>query len=161
MKVLDLCCTNQHRFEGWFKSDADFESQSSGGLIVCPLCEVTGVTRVPSAPRLNLSGAAAPASLADGATSAAGTARPMPFHGAAVAAGRLQAAWMAALREVMARTEDVGERFAEEARKMHYDEAPARDIRGVASREQMRELLDEGIEVMPLPLPSALKDPLQ
>ncbi len=155
MKVLDLCCTNQHRFEGWFKSDADFESQSSGGLIVCPLCEATVITRVPSAPRLNLSGAVAPqAPATDSAASKSAS-------GAGAAAGHLQAAWMAAMRQVMARTEDVGERFAEEARKMHYDEVPIRDIRGVASREQMHDLLDEGIDVLPLPMPSALKDTLQ
>ena len=68
---------------------------------------------------------------------------------------------MRAVREVMAKTEDVGERFADEARKMHYGEAEERGIRGQATREQTEALLDEGIAVMPLPMPAALKETLQ
>jgi hypothetical protein len=148
MKVLDLCCDNQHRFEGWFQSDDDFAAQSARALIACPICEATQVTRLPSAPRLNLSGAGA---------SAKAPAAASPEQ----ALARLQAAWMGALRRIVAQTEDVGSRFAEEARKMHYEEAPPRSIRGSASRDDMHALLDEGIEVLPLPLPSALKDTLQ
>jgi hypothetical protein len=73
----------------------------------------------------------------------------------------LQAAWMKAVRQVIANTENVGERFAEEARRIHYGEAEQRGIRGQASREDRQALEDEGIEVHPLPLPAALKDPLQ
>jgi hypothetical protein len=149
MKVLDLCCAHQHRFEGWFQSDEDFAAQSARGLIVCPICEATEVTRLPSAPRLNLSGA---------------TAAPKPTTAAAAseqALAQWQAALMGALRQVVAQTEDVGGRFAEEARKIHYEEAPQRNIRGVASQDDVHALLDEGIEVVPLPLPSALKDTLQ
>jgi len=159
MKVLDLCCENQHRFEGWFKSDADFEAQLGSGMVACPLCNVTAVKRLPSAPRLNLSGAVAPV---EAAPVASRDSMPALSSGsAAQALGRAQAAWLAAVREVMANTENVGDRFADEARKMHYDEAPARNIRGVASRDEMHELLEEGIDVLPLPLPSSLKDPLQ
>jgi hypothetical protein len=68
---------------------------------------------------------------------------------------------MRAVREVIAKTEDVGERFADEARKMHYGEAEERGIRGQATREQTEALLDEGIAVMPLPMPAALKETLQ
>ena len=157
MKVLDLCCANQHRFEGWFKSDADFESQMARDLIGCPLCNSTAVTRMPSAPRLNLSGASAPESPA---SNPAGV--PAVTDGpAAQAMGRAQAAWLSAVRQIMEKSENVGDRFADEARKMHYDEAPARNIRGQASRDEMHELLDEGIEVLSLPIPEALKDPLQ
>jgi len=161
MKVLDLCCTNEHRFEGWFKSDADFETQAGAGMIVCPLCEATAVTRMPSAPRLNLSGASAPQSARERGDNTPAHMPAQQSAGMTAKATQAQAAWLAALRRVVADTEDVGERFADEARKMHYDEAPARNIRGVASREQMHELLDEGIDVLPLALPSALKDPLQ
>ena len=157
MKVLDLCCANQHRFEGWFKSDADFESQMARDLIGCPLCNSTAVTRMPSAPRLNLSGASASESPASNPAGVpAVTAGP-----AAQAMGRAQAAWLSAVRQIMEKSENVGDRFADEARKMHYDEAPARNIRGQASRDEMHELLDEGIEVLSLPIPEALKDPLQ
>ena len=65
------------------------------------------------------------------------------------------------VRRVMAQTEDVGERFAEEARRIHYGETPERGIRGQATREQTEELMDEGIAVMALPLPDSLKNTLQ
>ena len=68
---------------------------------------------------------------------------------------------MHAVREVMAKTEDVGDRFAAEARKMHYGEAEERGIRGQATREEAKGLLDEGISVFSLPLPPALKETLQ
>ena len=73
----------------------------------------------------------------------------------------LQAAWMKMVRHVMANTEDVGARFAEEARKIHYGEAEHRNIRGQASREETEALLDEGVEILPLPVPVGLKEPLQ
>jgi hypothetical protein len=141
MKVLDLRCANGHRFEGWFGSDEDFMEQNGSGLVECPLCADKLVTRMPSAPRLNLSSS---------------TAEPVPARPA-----DLQAAWMKAVRQVIANTENVGERFAEEARRIHYGEAEQRGIRGQASREDRQALEDEGIEVHPLPLPAALKDPLQ
>ncbi|MBP0593228.1 DUF1178 family protein [Paraburkholderia sp. LEh10] len=143
MKVLDLQCPHDHRFEGWFASADDFESQLSRKLVECPICGATEVSRLPSAPRLNLSGA----------TSASGEK--------AANAGELQAQVMRALREVLEKTENVGDRFAEEARRIHYNEAPARSIRGVTTPEDARALVEEGIDVMPLPVPAALKEPLQ
>ena len=74
---------------------------------------------------------------------------------------QLQNLWMQAVRHVLAHTEDVGERFAEEARRMHYGEADQRGIRGKASREDTAALLDEGIDVMPLPIPAGLDGPVQ
>jgi hypothetical protein len=141
MKVLDLQCPHGHRFEGWFASAEDFESQLSRKLVECPICGATEVSRLPSAPRLNLSGA---------------TAAPAPGG-----AGEMQAQVMRALREVLEKTENVGDRFAEEARRIHYNEAPARNIRGVTTAEDAKALVEEGIEVMPLPIPAALKEPLQ
>jgi hypothetical protein len=141
MKVLDLQCPHGHRFEGWFASAEDFESQLSRKLVACPVCSATEVSRLPSAPRLNLSGAAE-------AKAPAG-------------AGEMQARVMRALREVLEKTENVGDRFAEEARRIHYNEAPARNIRGVTTPEDAQALVEEGIEVMPLPIPAALKEPLQ
>ncbi|WP_186136446.1 DUF1178 family protein [Burkholderia gladioli] len=142
MKVLDLQCTHGHRFEGWFASSDDFESQLSRKLAECPVCGATEISRMPSAPRLNLSGA---------------TKEKAP----ATDPRQMQAQLMRALREVLDKTENVGERFAEEARRIHYNEAPARNIRGVTSAEDARALVEEGIDVMPLPVPAALKEPLQ
>ncbi|MGA7776867.1 MAG: DUF1178 family protein [Paraburkholderia sp.] len=141
MKVLDLQCPHGHRFEGWFASAEDFESQLSRQLVACPICSATEVSRLPSAPRLNLSGASE-------VQAPAGN-------------GEMQARVMRALREVLEKTENVGDRFAEEARRIHYNEAPARNIRGVTTPEDAKALVEEGIEVMPLPIPAALKEPLQ
>ena len=153
MKVLDLRCAHGHGFEGWFGSDDDFVDQNGRGLIECPMCGDRVVTRTPSAPRLNLSGARAPRD---------GPAEPTTTQTAvAPAAGDLQAAWLAAARAVLARTEDVGDRFAEEARRIHYGESENRGIRGQISAEEREALRDEGIETFALPLPAALKDPLQ
>jgi hypothetical protein len=73
----------------------------------------------------------------------------------------MQAAMLKMVRHVMANTEDVGNRFAEEARKIHHGEAQERSIRGQASREETEALLDEGIDILPLPVPAGLKEPLQ
>ena len=72
-----------------------------------------------------------------------------------------QQAWLHMVQHVLSNTEDVGERFADEARRIHYNEAPERGIRGVATAEQAAELADEGIEVMAFPMPASLKEPLQ
>jgi hypothetical protein len=154
MKVLNLRCANGHGFEGWFGSDDDFMDQNGRGQVECPLCADRVVTRMPSAPRLNLSGAREPASNTP-ATPAA------PAAAADEAGASLQAAWLQAVRHVLAHTEDVGTMFAEEARRIHYGETPQRGIRGQASADERAALQDEGIEVMPLPIPAGLKGPLQ
>ena len=153
MKVLNLRCANGHGFEGWFGSDDDFMDQNGRGLLECPLCADKMVTRLPSAPRLNLSGARAP-------ESAAPDAQPKPPMQAPQAAD-LQAAWLHAVRELMNRTEDVGPKFAEEARRIHYGETPERGIRGQASAEERAALLEEGIETYALPVPRLLDGPVQ
>lgn len=148
MKVLNLRCANGHGFEGWFASDDDFMAQNGRGLVECPLCADKVVTRMPSAPRLNLSGAREPV-----AAPAPATTPPQPAD--------LQAAWLGAVRELMARTEDVGDRFAESARRIHYGEEEARGIRGSATPEEREALREEGIETLSIPVPSALKGPVQ
>jgi hypothetical protein len=147
MKVLNLQCSQAHGFEGWFGSEDDFQSQLSRGLVECPLCGDAQVSKLPSAPRLNF-----------------GASAPKPAQTQEVMATpdtTLQAAWMDMVKHVMANTEDVGPKFAEEARKIHYGESEQRGIRGQASREETRELLEEGIGVLPLPVPKGLKGPLQ
>jgi hypothetical protein len=148
MKVIDLRCQSGHRFEGWFGSDDDFLEQNGRGLIECPLCADKVIVRLPSAPRLNLSGASEP------------VAAPVPAAAADDTAA-LQARWLQMVRHVVANTEDVGERFAEEARRIHYGESEERAIRGQASADEREALRDEGIEVHPLPLPAGFKDSLQ
>ena len=149
MKVLNLRCAHAHAFEGWFASEDDFQDQLVRGLVECPLCGDAAITKLPSAPRLNL-----------GATEAAPAAAPKQ-EVVSSPNPELQAAWMQLVKQVMANTEDVGERFAEEARKIHYGETEQRGIRGQASREETQELLEEGIGVLPLPIPKGIKGPLQ
>lgn len=156
MKVLNLRCANGHGFEGWFGSDDDFMQQNGDGRIECPLCADRIITRLPAAPRLNLSGARAPAAPPDQMSPQAPAATAAPAQPA-----DLQAAWLQAVRHLLASTEDVGERFAERARRMHYGEEPLRGIRGQATPEDRAALLDEGIETMAIPVPHALKGPVQ
>jgi hypothetical protein len=151
MKVLNLQCSHGHSFEGWFASQDDYDAQRARGLVSCPVCNDSEVTKMLSAPRLNLgSGQPEPAAAPAEATPVA-NASP----------GQLQAAWMQMVRHVMANTEDVGPKFAEEARKIHYGETEDRHIRGQATREETEALLDEGIDIVPLPVPAGLKEPLQ
>jgi hypothetical protein len=152
MKVLNLQCAHAHAFEGWFASEDDFQDQLARGLVECPMCGDAAIAKLPSAPRLNL-GAAQPAAAPGGAQPKQEVmSAPNP---------QLQAAWMQLVKQVMANTEDVGERFADEARKIHYGETEERGIRGQASKEETQALLEEGIGVLPLPIPKGMKGPLQ
>ena len=146
MKVLNLQCSQRHSFEGWFGSEGDFRDQLARGLVECPLCGDAQVTKMLSAPRLNLGGGKEPAAQQDLVAAPDAT---------------MQAAWMKMVRHVMANTEDVGARFPEEARRIHYGETEERGIRGQASTQETQALVDEGIGVLPLPMPKAFKEPLQ
>ena len=162
MKVLNLRCEHDHAFEGWFASEADFLDQDARAVVGCPLCDSHRITRLPSAPRLNLSGAretaTPPASEASAsAVSAAPGAAPAAGLPSSLGSAQMQARWLQAVQQVLQNTEDVGERFPEEARRIHYGEIDQRGIRGQASADERAALADEGIEVMALPMPSALK----
>jgi hypothetical protein len=144
LKVYNLRCAGDHAFEGWFTSAEDFESQRRQSLLSCPICASADVRKALSAPYVSTG--AAPAEVQTAV---------MP------SADQLQAMMLRLAREVAALTEDVGERFPEEARRIHYKEVPERGIRGQASRDDVRELHDEGITVLPLPFGDLLKDRLQ
>jgi hypothetical protein len=167
MKVLNLQCAQGHGFEGWFASEDDFRQQTDSGLLTCPLCGQAQIVRLPSAPRLNLHGASGHRSDAGESAEASRNAEPQPPATTQVAAipdglpVALQAAWLHAVRQVLAHTENVGERFAEEARRIHYGEAPERGIRGKASPAETDALLAEGIAVLPLPIPEGMDGPVQ
>lgn len=171
MKVLDLQCGQHHVFEGWFGSEDDFQSQHLRGLVSCPLCGDADVTKKLSAPRLNLNTARGDRSAESNSVAAAGgqegkaalSATPVPPSQDVVNLdpAHLQAALLKMVRHVVANTQDVGDSFPEEARKMHYGEVEPRNIRGQATPRETEALIDEGIAVMPLPLPDAVKEPLQ
>jgi hypothetical protein len=145
MKVLNLRCAHDHRFEGWFASGDEFETQNAGGLVECPLCGDKAIERLPTAPRLNV-------------LARREQTEPAP---PADPGAQLQSLWMRAVRHVIATTEDVGERFPDEARRIHYGEVEERSIRGRATRADADALREEGIEVMAMPMPPALKGPVQ
>jgi hypothetical protein len=161
MKVLDLCCGAGHAFEGWFASEADYLAQVEKGQLDCPMCGNADVSRLPSAPRLNLSGARPPSSetaAAPGRTAAG----PAPSGASETAIhGNSAARFVEAVAELLRNTEDVGNRFAEEARRIHYGESEAKAIRGQTTPAEREELADEGIEVFTLPVALPPKNSLQ
>jgi hypothetical protein len=136
MIVFDLICRDQHRFEGWFASADDFASQRSRGLLACPVCGAVHVEKLPTAKIRKQADAATAVQASVTQTSEAtvtGISRVIDY--------------------VLAHTEDVGRSFAEEARKIFYEEAPQRNIRGVATRAEADNLRDEGVPVFSLPVP--------
>jgi hypothetical protein len=144
LKVFDLQCDAGHVFEGWFGSADSYESQRSSGLLTCPVCNSHNVARKLSASRINT-----------------GAGRDMPARGqapgqaVAAPAGRqlaqLQAEMLRQIREIVRGAENVGSRFAEEARRMHEGDSQERAIRGTATEEERQELARDGIAVMPVP----------
>ena len=143
MIVFELACGKGHRFEGWFASSEEFTRQRERALVTCPICNDAHVERIPSA-RVSVP------------KGAPGDVSTTPAPAEPVAAG-LPSEVVAQLREMIRNTENVGRRFPEEARKIHYEEVPPRAIRGQASPEEAQALNDEGIEFAPLP-PSLLPD---
>ena len=144
MIVFDLLCGEGHRFEGWFGSAGDFASQRDRQLLCCPSCGSAKVERVPSAARVNL-GATQPKAPAKAEKTAEMEGKD-PFAIAQMLYSRM-------LDELLTKTEDVGRKFPEEARKIFYEEAPARPIRGQATPEEHDSLVEEGIPVARFPVP--------
>jgi hypothetical protein len=135
MIVYDLVCAQQHRFEGWFASTEDYARQHDQTMIRCPVCDDAAIERRPSA-NVQVGRAALPAAESESETEA-------------VTSGEAEA--LKLMRRLVANAENVGRAFPEEARKIHYDEAPKRGIRGQASPEEAESLRDEGIDFMSLP----------
>jgi hypothetical protein len=139
MIIFDLRCAQGHPFEGWFASSEEFARQQDAQLVRCPFCDDARIERLPSARvRVNKGEVAASES------TAAPAAPPEAIAG-------FPPDLVAKLREIVRSAEDVGERFPEEARKIHYDEAEKRAIRGKASREEAEALSEEGIDFSQLP----------
>jgi len=141
MIVYDLICGHQHRFEGWFASADDFARQREGTLIRCPLCDDAAIERRPSA---NVQVGRATAPVEDHSEGRAKDQKEV-----AVAGGDGHV--LKLMRRLIAETENVGRAFPEEARKIHYEEAPKRGIRGQATPDEAEALRDEGIDFMSLP----------
>ena len=166
MKVYNLACPLNHHFEGWFSSEDDFTSQQKSSILCCPMCDSVEIARMPSAPHIvgkhhhdnSTFNAFEKTALALPETNDAMHLTPdqkVAFQ------EKMQAMMLQVVREIMEKTENVGTSFAEEARKIHYKEAPERSIRGITTTDEASELMDEGIEVYSLPVPPSLKNTLQ
>jgi len=136
MIVFELVCPDRHRFEGWFASAGDFESQKAHGLLSCPVCSDSSIEKLLTAkigkPEAQLKENNTP-----------------PAVSQAIQPRNLNEL----IEYVLLNTENVGKEFPSEARRIHYKEIPQRGIRGLATGEETQELLEEGIAVLPLPIP--------
>ncbi|MCK8781178.1 DUF1178 family protein [Rhizobium sp. NTR19] len=136
MIKYSLSCENAHQFEGWFSTSADFDSQVKSGFLTCPTCHSASISKTLMSPSVS-------------------TARKKEAKREMVMDMARQEA-IAKIKQVIAEiksnAEDVGEKFPEEARKIHYGEADARGIIGQASLVEVKELLEEGIDIAPLPV---------
>jgi len=137
MIVFELICREQHRFEGWFASGDDFTAQQNSGLLACPVCGGAHVEKLPTA-KIRKPQAEAALVTKEGAAQSQGLAK--------VDASRI-------IDYILTHSEDVGKNFANEARRIHHQEAPQRSIRGLATRAESEDLREEGVPVFTLPVP--------
>jgi hypothetical protein len=146
MIVFNLQCAKKHQFESWFKDSAAFERQAKRSLVECPYCGSNKVEKALMAPRLSGTKKTrkrgdVPENLPAALGPDAATAKAAELH-----------RQMAELRQHIEKNFDpVGDKFAEEARKIHYGETEKRNIYGQTSAQEAQELLDEGIEFAPVP----------
>ena len=142
MKVFNLCCSNGHFFEGWFDSLEDFADQCQRGLVSCPVCGSKIIEKRPSAPYIG----ARPAEK----MSTPASTKPIPADVKSKLEGMREQV-MAYVREASKSAEDVGENFVPEVRAMHEGQKPVRTVKGVCTEKDRRDLLDDGIVVLPVP----------
>lgn len=132
MIVFNLSCNNNHGFEGWFASLEAFQAQAAGGQVTCPHCNSAVIEKLPAGPHVRRSLPDKPA-----------------VTGLQLSADEIKLRNV--MEEILRNSENVGTRFPEEARKIHYSEIPARGIHGTASAAEVISLLEEDIAVLPLP----------
>ncbi|HWU26624.1 MAG TPA: DUF1178 family protein [Rhizomicrobium sp.] len=136
MIVYSLRCSKGHVFEGWFKDSSAFDAQASGGKLVCPVCNTRKIEKAPMAPAL---------------PSAVGERKSVEQKAMPEELRKMRQFVTGLRKYVQDNAEYVGERFPEEARKIHHGETEERHIYGEASPAEARELIEEGIDVAPLP----------
>ena len=134
MITYSLVCDNSHKFDAWFKSAEAYEEQHGRGIVTCPMCNSTRVEKALMAPALSRSNPDK-VSLSSG--------HPMQAE--------IREMMRAMRRKVTSEADYVGDKFAEEARKIHFKEADARGIYGEATRDEVAELIDDGVDFLPLP----------
>ncbi|MDP4590742.1 MAG: DUF1178 family protein [Burkholderiaceae bacterium] len=145
LKVFDLQCDQGHLFEGWFGSHEDYDNQHARGLITCPICDSAHTQKMLSAPRLNLSH-----DVPQNPNQLMAKQGQLPDL-VTPDMRKIQAQLMTRMREMIQATENVGVRFAQEARAIHEGESPDRAIRGVTTLDERQALAEDGITVVTLP----------
>jgi hypothetical protein len=175
MRVFNLACAQGHTFEGWFSSSENFDQQQADSMIACPVCDNTQIEKKLSAPAVLRGGMSRTSAFEETVQSAAAESKSSEADTTPILEQRTTPQVSNAMNELMSHprfaqlrqelakhvrdnTVNVGEKFAEEARAMHYNEKPHKNIRGKASREETLELLEEGIEVTPIPFKVDLPD---
>ena len=161
MKVYNLACPLDHRFEGWFASEEDCLAQQDKGMLACPVCDSTEITRMPSAPHIGKSSSTDLTVSKPQSENLSGGVVALTGSDHSHLEAQVQAAFLKGMRELMGRSEDVGNSFADEARKIHYKESPERSIRGHTTFDEAEALREEGIDVLSMPMIPALKNTLQ
>jgi len=161
MKVYNLACPLDHHFEGWFASEEDCVTQQGKGMLACPVCDSTEITRMPSAPHIAKSSSTELTVSQVDSSNLSGDVVALTGADHSHLEARVQAAFLQGMRELMGKSEDVGTSFAEEARKIHYKESPERSIRGQTTLDEAEALREEGIDVLAMPMIPVLKNTLQ
>ncbi len=143
MKVFNLQCQFGHSFEGWFRSGDDFKTQNSKGILVCPICEDNIISRIPSAAHIQ-------------STKSTVNKSSNNFQNKNINQ-EVKKKLLEVAQQILQDSENVGDQFANEARKIHRKEAEARTIHGTATIDESRELKEEGIDILTIPLPKTKK----
>lgn len=148
-----LVCARAHEFESWFRDSAAFDTQARRGLIACPMCGSVNVAKAIMSPaisaarkkerQIDVAAAAPPADASD--------QPPAPVALLDERHRRLRAMIREVRADIMEKSDNVGRRFPQEARRIHGGEAPPRSIYGEASGEEIQELLEDGVKILPMP----------
>jgi hypothetical protein len=146
-----LVCDASHEFESWFPGSESYEEQARRGFVQCPFCQSTKVSKAIMAPNVARKDRDAVPVVASAPAVPAAASPPQTVTLLDERQQHLRAMIRDLHEKIVASSDDVGESFPDEARKMHDGETPVRSIRGKASFEEARSLLDEGIPVMPIP----------
>jgi hypothetical protein len=129
-----LHCEKDHSFEAWFKSASAYDEQRARGIVSCPVCGSSSIDKALMAP-----------AVARSSSDKMAVSNSVPDH------ARMLELLRQYRQKVLSEAENVGEKFAEEARKIHFEEAPSRGIYGQATKDEVVSLLEDGVEILPLP----------
>ena len=155
MIVFNLACDGGHRFEGWFGSSADYDSQNARRLVTCPQCGSDAVSKAPMAPAIPAKGNTRP-------QTAPGVNKKQPVANLAMSPELADALQTLAKAQAKALENStwVGDKFADKARSMHYGETDEAPIHGQATKDEAQDLIAEGIMIAPILLPTVPPDEL-